>query len=96
MTINEALAVSKAVRERVNDLERIRLSAVTETKHYDTDGKLRQDTTVKVDVRAVDDKITRLQNFLLRADAGIKKANAITEVPNLASVDMDSLLAPLA
>ena len=96
MTINEALAVSKAVRERINDLERMRNQVITETRHYDVDGKLRQETTVKVDVKTLDGKITLLQNFLLKADAGIKAANATTPVPALEKVDVDSLLAPLA
>jgi len=96
MTINEALAVGKSVRERITDLEEMRRQSVVETKHYDIDGKLRQDSKVLVDVKDIDKRIVLLQNFLLKVDASVKKANAVTAVPELVDVNVDTLLAPLA
>jgi hypothetical protein len=95
LTINQLLVLMKEVRSRVNDLRAIRSSsAVIERNFYGIgERETRKETEPQYNVKAVDKKITSLENWLFKADSAIKQANAVTRVD--VEVDVDSLLAPL-
>jgi hypothetical protein len=95
MTINEAMALQKAVKTRWSELVRLRDSVAVEreTTWFGEPKSKKEDLKVKYDVKTVDKKITELHIFLFKIDAAIKQVNAKTEI-NI-SADVDSLLAPL-
>jgi hypothetical protein len=90
ITINELMVVMKAVRERVTDLKGVRASVSKRTTFFGQKDSVEEP---QYDVKAVDKKITELQNFLLIADSKIKMTNAITPVDM--TVDIAQLLTPL-
>ena len=92
MTINEALVLTKAVRERMADLKQLR-SQLSVKERYFLRGSDEKITEPQYDVKAVDQKITSLQNFLFRMDARIKQSNATTQI--LLDTDVEALLEPL-
>ncbi len=95
MTVNEAMVLIKALRERIGDLKQIRLSVTVKSKTrriYGTETS-EEDNEPQYDAKAVDKKITELQNFLFLADAKIKQSNARTEID--LDADVGNLLAPL-
>lgn len=96
MTVNEAMVLVKVVKERLNDLKRIREQVVVKsTSRRSYNGETVEDNVQpQYEVRAVDNKITELQNFLFLTDASIKQANAMTQINVV--VDVEKLLAPLA
>lgn len=92
MTINEILALMKAVRERVNGLKGLRSQvSVKESFFLSSDREKRIEP--QYDVKAVDKKIVELETWLFKADSGIKQKNATTQVDIDANVD--ELLKPL-
>jgi len=92
VTINKAMVLMKAVRERVNQLRALRGQVSTrEYTYFGSDKKT--DTEPQYDVKAVDKKITELELFLFKADAKIKQSNAVTKIE--IDADVDSLLSPL-
>jgi len=96
MTVNEAMVLQKAVRERLNELKGLRdKCAIEKTTHYPWSGEKekREDVTVKYDIRVVDKKVVELEMFLFKVDAKIKQANAVTKIDIVA--DVDKLLSPL-
>ena len=90
LTINECLCLMKAVRQRMSELSNLRAQVALTTTYYGEKDKV---VTPNYDVKAVDKKITELQNFLYVADAKIKSLNA-RKVVDL-EVDADVLLEPL-
>jgi len=89
MTINKALSLMKAVRERLNGLKLLRGQVAVREEYYE-----QQKTKDPLyDVVEVDRKIMKLERFLFDADAAIKAKNAITEIDLV--VDVDELLGPL-
>ena len=98
MTINEAMVLQKTIKERVNELRRLRDSVATErTTIYpwagSGDKEKREEVTVKYDIKLLDKKVTELELFLFKVDSKIKQANAKTEIDLVA--DVDKLLEPL-
>lgn len=94
LTINELMALMKTVRERVSSLKSLRQQvAVKERRMWKTSGELESVDEPQYDVKAVDKKIMELENFLFKADAKIKTANARTTVD--LEIDVDQLLQPL-
>lgn len=95
MTINELLALQKAVRSRLSELQALRNSVAVrkETNWYDRDTNKQDKIEPQYDVKFVDRKISELEMFLFKADSGIKQANAKTKVSLTA--DVEKLLAPL-
>lgn len=90
VTINELLVLQKAVRERSNSLKGLRSEVSKKERYFGTDNKVIEP---QYDVKKVDQKITELETFLFKADASVKKSNAVTEVELEYSVD--KLLEPL-
>ena len=96
MTINECMALQKAVRERVNELKNLRDEVAVERKTsylLSDDREKIESLDVKYDVKKVDKKITELEIFLFKVDSKIKQKNASTQVDIAA--DVDKLLSPL-
>ncbi len=89
-TINELLVLSKAVRERINNLKSLQENVSKKERYFGATEKV---VEPQYDVRLVDKKIVELQRFLLKVDTSIKKSNAITEVD--IDFSADELLAPL-
>lgn len=97
LSINEALALQKAVRSRMSDLVGIRNANLVSKKTWDifSDGreKERSEVNVQYDPRVVDTKVVELELFLYKVDAAIKQANALTKIE--LEADIDNLLAPI-
>ena len=91
LTINEMLCLTKAVRQRMNELSALRSQISVKTKYFGDPNRV---VEPQYDVKAVDKKIVELQNFLFSADAKIKSINARTAVD--LEVDMENLLEPLS
>ena len=91
MTVNELLSLTKIIRERVNELKALRLQVSIKDKWMRDDSKVSEP---QYDVKFVDAKIVKLQNFLFLADSKIKTINAKTEVLGL-EIDVSDLLSPL-
>ena len=92
ISINEALALTKAVRERVNELKGVRTSVSTKDRWFNA-GIENKVSEPQYDVKAVDKKITELELFLFKVDAAVKQSNAFTKLDM--NVNIDELLAPL-
>ena len=95
ITINEAMVLMKQVRERMNDLNEIRMETTIKriSRRGYGDTQTEEIVEPQYGLKAVDKKITELQNWLYRADAEVKQSNARTEITILA--DVGTLLAPL-
>ena len=96
MTVNETMALQKAVRERLGELKRLRdeVAVKRTTTWMDRDNDKKEDIEPQYDVKAVDKKITELELFLFQADSRVKQSNALTKIEIEASVE--KLLAPLS
>jgi len=96
MTVNETMALQKAVRERLSQLRRLRdeVAVKRTTTWMDRDNDKKEDIEPQYDVKAVDKKITELELFLFQADSRVKQSNALTKIEIEASVE--KLLAPLS
>jgi len=92
LTINEALALQKIVRERVSELRSLRSSVSTIESYYSA-GERERKTEPQYEVKVVDRKITQLEMFLFKVDSKIKQANAVNQIDVKETVD--ELLAPL-
>ena len=94
LTVNQLLVLMKEVRSRCNDLRSIRSSCTTrERTYFGLNQENRKEVEPQYDVKAVDKKVTSLENWLFKADAAIKQSNAMTVVD--VEVDVDDLLKPL-
>ena len=97
MTINEAMALEKIIRERLNELRTLRsqVAIKTEVSYFGSraDNDKKEVITPQYDVKFVDKKVVQLENFLFKINAAIKQANAKTDIGFEANVD--ELLAPL-
>ncbi len=96
MTINEAMVLQKAIRERLNELKRLRDEVAVERTTFSPWGetsKKIEEIKVKFDIKVVDRKVVELELFLFKLDAKIKQANAVTKID--IEPDVDKLLAPL-
>ena len=97
MTVNEAMVLQRAVKDRLNELRNLRSSvAIEKTTTYpwrEEKAEKIEEVKVKYDIKALDKRITELELFLFKADAAIKQSNAMTELK--LNADVDKLLAPL-
>ena len=92
MTINELLVLTKTIRERLNGLKGLR-GDVSKKSMWMYGAEEKKIEEPRYSVIQVDKKITELQNFLFKADAAVKQANAMTQVT--IDVNVETLLAPL-
>ncbi len=92
MTINEALVLQKAVRERLNELKGLRGQVATRERYFSM-GNENRVTEPQYDVKAVDRKIVELEIFLLKSETAVKNANATTKLA--IEFDTEKLLAPI-
>ena len=92
MKINEALSLAKIVRERLNDLKALRTQVSVKDKWMREPEKV---TEPQYDVKEVDKKIIKLQNFLFEVDSKIKATNAVTEVVGMKEIEVSDLLGAL-
>lgn len=99
MTINEAMVMQRAIRERVADLRSVRNTNLTSTRRWDLfdNGKEKEriEITAHYDPKVVDAKITELELFLFKIDTAIKRANAKAEVVGISEADVNKLLEPI-
>lgn len=93
LTVNELMALMKTVRERVSSLKTLRQQVAVKERTSWRDSSEEKSVEPQYDIKAVDNKIMKLENFLFRADSKIKTANARTVVE--LEVDVDELLEPL-
>jgi len=87
MTINEALALSKAVRERLTILKSMADDSSKKEIWFRSEGE--KHVEPKYDIDDVDSKIVVLQRWLFKVDAAIKQSNAVTKI-NI-DTDIDEL-----
>jgi hypothetical protein len=92
ITINEALVLQKAVRERANELRALRAS-VSNKESYLYGREEKKVVEPQYDVKAVDRKVVELEKFLMKTDAAIKGSNALTKIS--VDFDADKLLDPI-
>jgi len=85
MTINQTLVLTKAVRERVNELRSLRTETAKIERWLGNDHN--KVIEPQYDVKKVDQKITELERFLFRAESKIKSSNAVTAIDIEADVD---------
>lgn len=94
LTINRTLALTKAVRERLNDLKHLRSEVSKKETHWFGNGNdNRKIIEPQYDIKKVDKKITELEKFLLETESEIKTSNAITKIT--IKSDTDTLLSPI-
>jgi hypothetical protein len=93
MTINEVMALQKAVRERITTLKGLRQQVATKERYFNlaTENKV---VEPQYDIKATDKKIMLLENFMFKADAAVKQTNAKTNVEGLV-INVEELLSPL-
>lgn len=92
MTINEALVLTKVVRERMNDLRGLR-NEVSKKESYLYSKDEKRIVEPQYDVKAVDRKIVELETFLLKTEMAIKRSNAVTDID--VAMDAGKLLEPI-
>ena len=92
MKVNEALSLAKIVRERLNDLKALRTQVSVKDKWMREPEKV---TEPQYDVKEVDKKIIKLQNFIFEVDSKIKATNASTEVIGMQNITASDLLESL-
>jgi len=91
MTVNDALVLIKALRQRQASLESLRDKVSTEDRYLYAEKEKIQ--TPKYDVVSVDEKVVRIGNAILDLDTAIKRSNAKTELD--ITIDRGDLLSPL-
>ena len=92
ITINEALVLQKAVRERLNELKSLR-STVANKESFLFAREEKKVVEPQYDVKLVDRKMTELQLFLLKSDTAIKRSNATATIRF--DFDADKLLSSI-
>jgi len=90
MTINEALALQKTLRQRLASLQGLRDQVSTKDRWLGEPEKISEPL---YDVVAVDAKMAEIQSTLFRLTAAVVRANAMTQIDM--DVDVEKLLAPL-
>jgi hypothetical protein len=93
ITLNKALALDKMLRERLNDMKRLRSEAsfIKTSTYLSRDLEEKQEPTY--DIKMLDKRATMLQTAIFELDAGVKEANAKTEIE--IEVNIPFLLSPL-
>ena len=94
MTINEALALQKALQGRLSDLRKMVIENLFETvETWRGDSEKTVEKKPKYDPRVIDSKIVEIETALFKLDSSIKQANATAKVET--SVNIDELLKPI-
>jgi hypothetical protein len=95
MTINEALALQKALQGRLSDLRRMVVENLVETvETYRGDVEKIVEKKPKYDPKVIDTKIVELETALFKLDSSVKQANATAKVET--TVNVDELLKPIS
>jgi hypothetical protein len=89
-TINEALIMMKTAKERLASLRHLRNQVSVKETFFSAKEKMVEPI---YDVRAVDEKIVQLENFVYMTEAAIKASNAKTTIH--VTHEMGELLSPL-
>lgn len=94
-TINEWLVIKKVLMERKADLKNIRIQTAVKTKSTSRygDNVTEESNEPQYGTKAIDRRVTEIQNADLAIDAAIKQSNAKTELT--INVDVDKLLSPM-
>jgi len=92
MKINEVLSLVKVVRERLGDLKAMRTQVAVKETYYREPEKVIEP---QYDIKELDAKIVKLQNFLFEADSRVKAANAVTDVPGFENTQVSDILGSL-
>ena len=90
ITINEALQLIKATKQRIKSLEEMRDKVSTKERFYGTADK---QVEPLYSVQAVDLKLTKLQELLFKLESTIKQSNATTKID--LTVDTSIIFEPL-
>jgi len=97
MTISEAMVLQRTLKGRVHELQSLRnANAVGRNTYYMLDSGREQKREIvepKYDPKVVDRKVVEIEAFLFKLDAGIKRANAVTDIG--IGADVDKLLEPI-
>ena len=96
ITVNEAMSLQKAIKDRVHQLRELRsqVAVKSETRWLGMGEKDKiQTVEPQFDIKKVDKKITELEIVLYKIDSKIKQSNAKTEIE--INADAENLLAPL-
>ena len=93
LTINQAIAFKNQFQKRITDLTYLRTQSISQTSYFNDEGKKIRETENQYDIKALDKKITELQNWMFKLDAEIKAVNAKTELS--LDVPVDDLMAPI-
>lgn len=92
MTISEALTLQRAIKTRIGDLENLRSDVAKKDRYLFGDKE--RITEPQYDVRAVDKKITVLQQMLFEIDTAIKTSNATTKIT--VEIDRGKIFEPIS
>lgn len=90
ITVNQALQLVKATKQRIKSLEEMRDKVSVKERYYGTADK---QVEPLYSVQVVDLKITRLQELLFTLESLIKHSNAITKIE--VDVDTSMIFEPL-
>lgn len=77
ITINQALQLVKATKQRIKSLEELRDKVSTKERFY---GSADKQVEPMYSVQAVEIKLTKLQELLFKLESAIKQSNAITQL----------------
>lgn len=91
ITINQALQLVKATKQRIKSLEELRDKVSTKERFY---GSADKQVEPMYSVQAVDIKSTKLQELLFNLESAIKQSNAITKIDDSA-VNTSIIFEPL-
>lgn len=91
-TINEALQLVKATKQRIKSLEELRDKVSTKERFYVSADK---QVEPMYSVQAVDVKLTKLQELLFNLESAIKQSNAVTYIDIDVFVDVSIIFEPL-
>jgi septal ring factor EnvC (AmiA/AmiB activator) len=89
-TVNSFLSMSKALRQRLAQLNELKNEVATKTSWGDSDRKVKEPT---YSVKQVETKIASINSALYKIDKEIKKSNALTSIE--VDVDFETLISPL-
>ena len=96
ITVNEAMALQKAIQSRLHQLRSLRndVAVRRDTRWIGVSERDKQETIEpQFDVKEVDKKVTELELVLFKIDAAIKQSNALTKLELV--LDAEKLLSPL-
>lgn len=90
-TVNSALQLVKATKQRIKSLEELRDKVSTKERFY---GSADKQIEPMYSVQAVDIKLTKLQELLFKLESAIKYSNAVTQIDD-STVNTSIIFEPL-